>query len=201
MHNPASNFPSDVEFAELENRFELTAPESSLDLAADGTQIVRWEGSYLLDNGGGYQKKYDEEHICCFKKSGGTHPNVSHFVVAKGRTEFGVFISVGFMEQITDAENSEPVITMTLARRYMINKRDPRYQSALEDRVADAQLLAHGKPWELIPLKALKVRTKRDTTRNIQDDINSREKRVRSSAAISGDGDGEYLPSKNEVDH
>ena len=68
-------------------------------------------GSYQLDNGGGHQPFSDlSQTLTVFR----TLTNGVHVVAAKGKTEFGPFVSVGYLDPAPEAG---PVLT--LVRRYL----------------------------------------------------------------------------------
>lgn len=153
-----AEFPADEDFAASENAFSLRSAEPP-ERDAEGVRALAWEGHYLMDNGDGHERYSDQEHSCCLQKAVCPGTDVSHFVVAKGVTEFGHFVSTGIVEtlQSDDDEKSQRRI-LTLARRYLVSERDPRCVSGLVDRL---QLEAGSlpRPWEHLPL-----RPKRNTT-------------------------------------
>ena len=153
-----SEFPSDKEFAASENAFSLTS-RAALDVDTEGPLEMAWDGHYLLDNGEGHQKYSDEEHVCCLNRVRCPGADVSHSVAARGTTEFGCFVSSGVVETVQCGDDEQiPRHTLTLARRYLVSDRDPRYATPLEDRLSsEAAWLP--RPWEHLPL-----RLKRHTT-------------------------------------
>lgn len=107
----------------------------------------------MLDNGDGPRSHSDYSHHCCLHRAACLPSKVTHMVVAKGETEFGVFISVGILEEIDDTgPDSCREHKLTLSRRYVISDRDPRFRSSLERRaVSDSIYLP--RPWENLPLR------------------------------------------------
>ena len=186
----AGAFPSPSELQSSPNHFELTCtsqqlplPLQSLPLAVPGGREgacnstcheVTWRGHYLLDNGAGLEKHEDFEHHCVFlpidssllatsssENPKGDSCGQNYFVVARGRTEFGDFVSKGVLSRTTSkdppkdksndsidreaatdvggcdndevGENERPQgLTLTLARRYL-NKGDQRLKGSLAD--------------------------------------------------------------------
>ena len=65
-----NDFPSNNDFIESANHFELHFPAPELDFTEEGmiesTINVEWLGSYLLDNGNGHESNEDIKHSCCF---------------------------------------------------------------------------------------------------------------------------------------
>lgn len=219
--NPIDEFPSPEDFRSSENLFELTCSVNKLTLSSlklrTSRSDITWRGHYLLDNGGGPEKFEDFEHDCCFLPIDGallpdnmnTASDKEHscalYVVARGKTEFGEFVSRGVVlpsskgtETDTGAEGDEgsarPLgLTLTLARRY-VRSGDPRLKGALDSHATQELQLAveeenqgHGTcrtaagsrlltPWTHLPLRVKKRAIKKPAEENKKIKGSSRKK-------------------------
>jgi hypothetical protein len=87
------------------------------------------KGSYQLDNGDGHGTYKDKKHVLVVSKRtiGGVR-----LAAARGDTEFGRFVSLGF---VRDTEKA----TLVLARRYVASDKEARVSS----KVSDEDYLCH----------------------------------------------------------
>jgi hypothetical protein len=79
-------------------------------------------GSYKLDNGDGHQDFSDLEHRLVIARE----PVFGSWrvCVARGSTQFGKFVSLGFVH--VDDDNNNGRVSMILARRYVLSGQDWR---------------------------------------------------------------------------
>ena len=95
----------------------------------DEKMVIRFDNirsSYLLDNGDGLKSYKDVEHVLYMDDFSSKHPNYA-VACAYGRTEFGEFVSKGYV----DKETAPGKTLLTLARRYIEDK-DPRFAEMQE---------------------------------------------------------------------
>lgn len=111
--------PSQTDFDESTNAF--TQATTLQGQCWDGYN-GKWDGSYLLDQGGGlgHETVKDLEHEYLCKRQPGSQSEVTH-MIALGNTPFGRFVSLGKIEGDI----------LTLARRYVADD-DPRSQWTID---------------------------------------------------------------------
>ncbi|GMI34841.1 hypothetical protein TrCOL_g8811 [Triparma columacea] len=119
------------------NTFKLNA---RLHTQSDKFLVFDMKGSYKLDNGGGHETYKDKRHTLVVHreivfgngvdnaKEGWQREGPNYMLAAaRGTTEFGPFVSLGF---VAVSSNGEP--TLTLCRRYT-GEDDPRSDSSVSD--------------------------------------------------------------------
>lgn len=116
--------PTAEQYRDSINTFKLTSSTSSissLSLEAFSTTEVSFAGEYQLDqgDGSGAGTYRDISHHVAFSK---LYSSGFEAVGACGETEFGRFVSHGRLTCSEDAEEKEPKLTLTLARRYVVDK-------------------------------------------------------------------------------
>ena len=161
-----SQFPSDEEFEQSDNRFDLTIANRE-----EGTEEFTLSGYYFLDNGNGPQKYYDIKHTVGFFDVNGKEEDKNAnddddddddaekgsevgiakllannpLCTAKGETEFGRFISKGVVSKNTSGQS-----VLTLARRYL-PARDARGNMSLLQVLGEVNPSNRDHPWTDLP--------------------------------------------------
>ena len=165
-----NGLPSDAEFEESANTFELTSSKSLATLHnwqlnspdnPGGGGGASFTGKYKLDNGDGLADYSDVEHqIWAYNGPPAEHPSLESWgaVGACGDTEFGRFVSLGRLDSAVAGSHPQVYTRLTLARRY-IAEDDPRKSMTCKDvvqRVVGPRApdqFALQAPWLALPWK------------------------------------------------